>query len=59
MARRRRAEKRVPPEDIKYGSVELSQFINRVMQRFLRIIAKPAIEYIEKRLLLRSLCTVH
>ena len=32
MARRRRAEKRVPPEDIKYGSVQLSQFINRVMQ---------------------------
>ncbi len=31
MARRRRAEKRIPPADIKYGSVDLSQFINRVM----------------------------
>ena len=31
MARRRRAEKRFPPADIKYGSVDLSQFINRVM----------------------------
>lgn len=31
MARRRRAEVRVPPPDIKYNSIELSQFINRVM----------------------------
>ena len=31
MARRRRAEKRIPLADIKYGSVDLSQFINRVM----------------------------
>jgi len=31
MARRRRAEKRIPPADIKYASVDLSQFINRVM----------------------------
>lgn len=31
MARRRRAEKRIPPPDIKYGSIDLSQFINRVM----------------------------
>ncbi len=31
MARRRRAEVRIPPPDIKYDSVQLSQFINRVM----------------------------
>ena len=31
MARRRRAEIRSIPPDVKYGSVELSQFINRVM----------------------------
>ncbi len=31
MARRRRAEVRIPPPDIKYGSVQLNQFINRVM----------------------------
>ncbi len=31
MARRRRAERRIPPPDIKYGSVDLSMFINRVM----------------------------
>ncbi len=31
MARRRRAEVRIPPPDIKYDSIQLSQFINRVM----------------------------
>ncbi len=31
MARRRRAEKRVILQDPRYGSVELSQFINKVM----------------------------
>lgn len=31
MARRRRAEKRIPPPDIKYGSVDLNLFINRIM----------------------------
>ncbi len=31
MARRRRAEKRIPTADPKYNSVELSQFINKVM----------------------------
>ena len=32
MARRRRAEKRVIPQDPRHGSVELSQFINKVMR---------------------------
>ena len=31
MARRRRAEKRIIPPDIKYGSVELNKFINKIM----------------------------
>ena len=31
MSRRRRAEKRIPPPDPKYNSVELSQFINKLM----------------------------
>ncbi|MEX2599209.1 MAG: 30S ribosomal protein S7 [Dehalococcoidia bacterium] len=31
MARRRRAERRIPPPDPHYGSVELSSFINRAM----------------------------
>jgi len=31
MARRRRAEKRIIPPDIRYGSVELSKFINKIM----------------------------
>ena len=31
MARRRRAQKRNPPPDPKYHSIELSQFINKVM----------------------------
>jgi small subunit ribosomal protein S7 len=31
MSRRRRAVKRIPPPDPKYNSVELSQFINKLM----------------------------
>lgn len=31
MSRRRRAVKRIPPPDPKYNSVELSQFINKMM----------------------------
>ena len=31
MARRRRAVKRIIPPDIRYGSVELSKFINKIM----------------------------
>jgi small subunit ribosomal protein S7 len=52
MARRRRAEKRVPPADIKYGSVDLSQFINRVMLHGKKTIAQKivygALERIEQ-----------
>ena len=33
MSRRRRAEQRVVPPDPQFNNVELSRFINRVMQR--------------------------
>ena len=33
MSRRRRAEKRAIPPDPRYGDIELSRFINKVMQR--------------------------
>ena len=40
MARRRRAEPRVIPPDPRYKSVELSSFINRVMQRGKKTVAQ-------------------
>ena len=40
MSRRRRAEKRVIPPDPKYNSVQLSQFINKVMQNGKKTVAQ-------------------
>ena len=40
MSRRRRAEKRIPPPDPKYNSVELSQFINKMMVNGKKTIAQ-------------------
>ena len=43
MARRRRAEHRVPPPDPVYGSVELSSFINRVMLKGKKTVAQRVV----------------
>ena len=43
MARRRRAEHRVPPPDPRYGSVELSSFINRVMLKGKKTVAQRVV----------------
>ena len=52
MSRRRRAEKRVIPPDPKYNSVQLSQFINKVMQNGKKTVAQrlvyTALEQAEK-----------
>ena len=40
MARRRRAEKRIIPPDIKYGSVELNKFINKIMWKGKKTVAQ-------------------
>jgi small subunit ribosomal protein S7 len=40
MARRRRAEKRVPPPDPRFNSGELSSFINHVMERGKKTVAQ-------------------
>ena len=40
MARRRRAEKRNIPPDTKYGNVQLSQFINKVMMNGKKTVAQ-------------------
>ncbi len=40
MSRRRRAEKRRVPPDPKYNSVQLSQFINKVMQNGKKTVAQ-------------------
>ena len=51
MARRRRAERRVPPPDPRYHNVELSSFINRIMERGKKTIAQrivyQALEQVE------------
>jgi small subunit ribosomal protein S7 len=38
--RRRRAEQRVVPPDVKYGSVDLTRFINKVMERGKKTVAQ-------------------
>ena len=38
--RRRRAEQRPVPPDVKYGSVDLSRFINKVMERGKKTVAQ-------------------
>ena len=40
MARRRRAIPRIIPPDSRYGSVEIAQFINKVMQRGKKTVAQ-------------------
>ena len=40
MARRRRAEKRIISPDIRYGSVELSRFINKIMWKGKKTVAQ-------------------
>ncbi len=43
MARRRRAVRRVPPPDPRYDSVELSSFINRLMERGKKTVAQRVV----------------
>ena len=38
--RRRRAEQRPVPPDVKYGSVDLTRFINKVMERGKKTVAQ-------------------
>ena len=38
--RRRRAEQRMVPPDVKYGSVDLTRFINKVMERGKKTVAQ-------------------
>ncbi len=51
MARRRRAVRRVPPPDPRYHNVELSSFINRIMERGKKTVAQrivyQALEQVE------------
>ncbi len=43
MSRRRRAVKRVPPPDPRYGNVQLASFINRVMLNGKKSVAQRAV----------------
>jgi small subunit ribosomal protein S7 len=43
VSRRRRAERRLPPPDPKYGSTELSSFINRLMLAGKKTVAQRAV----------------